>query len=113
MHGNPAPNQPWNQPNYGGGGSNFAQPGSGGGNSQRGLFAVILMGAGFLLCCTPLGLVAAVLGWLEMTAIREGRAPKDGMVMAQIGLWGGIGVTILSIIGYFFVFALGLLSPGY
>jgi hypothetical protein len=108
------PNQQWNQPNFGSdqqGGQNFAQ--TTGGTSQRGLIAVILVGVG-LICCGPFtGIPAAIVGWLEMTAIKEGRSPKDGMWMAQVGLWGGIVVSILGSIGYFLLLLMSMASPGY
>lgn len=67
--------------------------------SNRPLIALILVLAGFL-CCGPFTTIPGViLGWMEMNAIKEGRAPQSGLVMSQIAFWGGIAITILSIIG--------------
>lgn len=63
--------------------------------SQRPLISVILAGVG-LICCGPLtGIPAALVGWLELDAIKNGKSSPDGKMMAQIGFWGGIGVTII------------------
>ena len=63
--------------------------------SQRPLISVILAGVG-LICCGPLtGIPAALVGWLELDAIKNGKSSPDGKMMAQIGFLGGIGVTII------------------
>lgn len=68
-----------------------------------------------LVCCGPFtGVPAAIVGWLEMNAIREGRSPRDGMWMAQVGLWGGIAVSIIGTIAWFFFMLLSMASgPAY
>jgi hypothetical protein len=107
------PNAPQNQPppNFGGGQQNFSNGANGGESSSKGLISVILVAVGLLLCCGPLtGVPAAILGWMEMTAIKEGRSPKDGMWMAQVGLWGGIVVSILGAVGGFFFLLLSAAS---
>lgn len=104
-------NQQWGQ--QGGGfappANNFAQPAAGGGSSSsRATTAAILAVCGILCCGLFTGIPAALLGWLEVTAIKEGRAPATGMMMAQVGLWGGIIGTILWIIGYFFMMLMSM-----
>lgn len=85
-------NQQWNQGGQGGG--NYMQPQAGA--SGRALASLILTVCGLVLCCGPLtGIPGAVLGWMEVSAIREGRAPQKGLMMAQIGLWGGIAVSVV------------------
>ncbi|MBX7170068.1 MAG: DUF4190 domain-containing protein [Pyrinomonadaceae bacterium] len=103
QYGNPQQQNPfvnqqqWNQPNYGNQGmQNFGQPVSGG-TSGRATAAAILAGVG-LICCAPAGIVAAVLGWLEIQAIREGKSSSAGMTMAQIGLWGGIIGFVINVV---------------
>jgi hypothetical protein len=100
------------QPNYGNQGiqQNFARPA--GGASGRAMAAAGLAVASLICGCGFLsGLPAAILGWLEMSAIKEGKAPVEGMLMAQIGLWGGIigGVigTVLNILGLLILMAGG------
>lgn len=104
-----------NQTNYGGqqAEENFAPPANGGGPSQRAIAALVLTVAG-LMCCGPLtGIPAAIVGWMETDAIKKGQAPPGGMWMAQVGLWGGIIVTILTTIGGFLFFLLSAASDPY
>lgn len=83
-----APPQPQFQANAGTPGAN-ARP------SQRPMIAVGLAGAA-LLCCGPFtGLPAAVVAWLELTAIKEGRSSPDGRTMTLIALWVGIIATVI------------------
>lgn len=106
-------NQQWNQPNVGGQGQqNFSQPSGGAG--QKAVAALILAVAG-LLCCGPFtGIPAAIVGWMEIGAIKEGRSAPNGMWMAQVGLWGGIAVSIIhTVLGVIFGFLSMLSSPGY
>jgi hypothetical protein len=63
--------------------------------SGRATAALVLAICG-LVCCGPFtGLPAAVVGWMEVSSIKEGRSSPKGMTMAQIGLWGGIAVSII------------------
>ena len=78
--------------------------------SQKGLFALILAIVA-LICCGPFaGIPAAILGWMELDAIKTGRSPADNKWMAQVGLWGGIISTLLHVVGYVFYVMLGMLS---
>ena len=71
------------------------QPAASGGTSQRAIIALVLAIVG-LVCCGPLtGVPAAIVGWLELDAIKNGKSSADGKWMAQVGLWGGIAVTII------------------
>ena len=71
----------------------------------------MILAIGAFLCCGPLlGIPAAILGWLELTAIKEGKAPAKGKTMASIGLWGGIAATVIHIVGYVIFMALGMLG---
>lgn len=107
-------NQQWNQPPPGGQmQGNFANSSANAGASGRAIASLILSIAGFLLCCFFLGIPGAILGWLEISAIKEGRSSEKGLLMAQIGLWGGIGVTVLSALFYVFYFFLMMVGGGY
>ncbi len=99
--------QPYQQPNppYVGGQAPYVgappqpymggQAAAAGGASQRAIIALVLAIVG-LVCCGPLsGIPAAIVGWLEIGAINEGKSPAAGKWMAQVGLWGGIAVTII------------------
>jgi hypothetical protein len=82
------------------------------GYGQRALIA-LLLAIFALLCCGPFtGVPAAIVGWLELDAIRNGRSPEGGRMMAQVGLWLGIAASIIHIVLAFFMFALGLMSAG-
>lgn len=103
--------QQWNQPNFGNQGvqQNFARP-TGGASSRATQSAILAVVA--LLCCGFLtGIPAAILGWLEIQAIKEGKSSPDGMMMAQIGLWLGIGGTIINAI-INFIFMLMMMAGG-
>ena len=106
-------NQQWNQPNAGGQqfGQNFAQPAANsGGASQRAIGALVLTIAGLFCCGFLTSIPAAILGWMEVDAIKKGLSSPDGMWMAQVGLWGGIIVTILTTIGGFLFLLLSAAS---
>jgi hypothetical protein len=113
QYANPPQNQQqqWNQPNYGNQGvqQNFAQ--TSGAASSRAMAAVGLAAVGFL-CCFVSGVPAAILGWLEMSAIKEGKSSPAGMMMAQIGLWGGIVGAIINAFCWFFLMLIGSLGGG-
>jgi hypothetical protein len=109
--GFPPPNQQWHRPSPPPGGGmpgNFAQPAASGGASGRAIASMILAICSFFFCCLFASVPAAILGWIEINAIKEGRSSPSGMTMTQIGLWGGIIVTVLSLIfsGLFFLTAL-------
>jgi len=88
-------NQQWNQQGFSGQGAGNYVP-SADKASGRAIAALILSACGLFLCCGLVtGVPGAILGWMEITAIREGRASPKGMTFAQLGLWGGIGVSIL------------------
>jgi len=90
--------------------ANYGKPTDG--PSSRAYAAVGLVVVG-LLCCGPFTSVpGAILGWLEMSAIRAGQSSSQGMIWAQLGLWGGILVSIVTTIAGFFLFFLMLLSGG-
>jgi len=73
--------------------------------SQRPMIAVGLAAAA-LLCCGPFtGLPAAIVAWLELTAIKEGRSSPDGRTMTMIALWVGIAATVIHI-GLWFLWML-------
>ncbi|MEP6787484.1 MAG: hypothetical protein ABJB40_03575 [Acidobacteriota bacterium] len=94
----PPQNQPWPQQ-----ASPLAAPppaSAGGGASQRAIIALVLTIVAFV-CCGPFtGIPAAILGWMELDAIAKGQSPAAGKWMAQVGLWGGIGFTVLHVVIY-------------
>lgn len=90
-------------------GGNYAQASAG--PSGRAIASVILTICALVLCCGVLtSIPGAILGWLEISAIKEGRSSPGGLMFAQIGLWGGIIITILAIIGYIFILPLMMLG---
>jgi hypothetical protein len=87
-------------------GAPMAQQGSASGRASAALVLGII---GLVSCCLPAGVIGAVLGKLEMNAIRDGRAPRAGETIAKIGFWLGIVSTVLSLIVSAFYF-LGMLA---
>lgn len=106
-------NQQWNQPNYNNNQvQNFSQ--NTGGNSTRAMLAAGLAVAGLFCCGIFTGIPAAILGWLEISAIKEGKAPQSGMMMAQVGLWLGIiGSIINTIINFLVLIMMSMSGGGY
>lgn len=104
--------QQWNQPNYGNQGMQQPQNfvGATGGASSRATTSAILAVVALLCCGFLTGIPAAVMGWLEIQAIKEGKSSPQGMMMAQIGLWLGIAGTIINAVVNFI--ALILMSAG-
>lgn len=78
--------------------------------SQKAMISMILAIAGFLCCGPILGLPAAILGWMELDAIKNGRSSPSNKTMATVGLWGGILATVGHIIFYVIWFFLGLIG---
>lgn len=65
------------------------------GTGQKAMISMILAIVAFL-CCGPLtGVPAAIVGWMALSSINEGRDPADNKWMAMVGLWGGIAATLI------------------
>jgi hypothetical protein len=87
--------QAWNPA----GGPVVAQPAAqSGGASQRAIIALVLAIAALLCCGLLTGIPAAIVGWMELQAINNGQSSPAGKWMAQVGLWGGIGFSLLHIV---------------
>lgn len=70
------------------------------GTGQKATIALILAIVA-LICCGPFaGIPAAIVGWMELDAIKKGQSPEGGKWMAQVGIWGGIASSLLYIVGY-------------
>ena len=83
---------------------------SGSGSGQKAMIAMILAIVAFL-CCGPFtGVPAAIVGWMALDAIKNGREPADSKWMAMIGLWGGIAATLIHGVGYVFWVLLSAMS---
>lgn len=96
-------NQQWNQGFQGAG---FVQPSAGA--SGRAIASLVLTICSLLFCCMLTSIPGAILGWMEISAIKQGRSSPAGMMMAQMGLWGGIGVSVLTLFFYGFYLLLAL-----
>lgn len=80
------------------------------GDGQKAVIALVLAIVAFL-CCGPFaGIPAAILGWMELDAIKNGRSPADKKWMAMVGLWGGIVATIGHAVFYIFWVGLSMFS---
>jgi hypothetical protein len=65
----------------------------------------LVLGILSFICCGPFsGIPGAILGKMEMDAIKQGRAPESNMGMAKAGVWISVAGTVLSIL--FFILAL-------
>lgn len=94
------PNQQWGSPNTSNQmGGNFAPQADKA--SGRAISSVVLAVTSLLCCGLVTGIPGAILGWMEVTAIKDGRSSPKGMTMAQIGMWGSIiGSIITTIVGF-------------
>ena len=74
------------------------------------MFSLIL-GILSLVCCGPFsGIPGAILGKMEMDAIKQGRSPESNMGMAKAGFWISIVGTALSILGFILAILFGFLA---
>lgn len=79
--------------------------GSDAGYGQKAIAALVLAIAA-LICCGPIaGVPAAIVGWMELDSIKNGRSPEGGRWMALAGLWGGIISSIIHV-GFYILWVL-------
>jgi hypothetical protein len=78
--------------------------------SSQAITALILSLLGFATCCHLLSPIAWYLGRQEQRAIREGRSPKAGEVLAQIAVVLGIIGTLILVFFLFWIFFFGGLA---
>jgi hypothetical protein len=103
-------NQQWNQGFQGNQQApQFVQHSTG--TSGRAIASLMLSIFGLLLCCALTSIPGAILGWMEVSAIKEGRSSQSGLRTAQVGMWSGIAISIVNFLFYGFYF-LALLSSG-
>ncbi|MBL8854763.1 MAG: DUF4190 domain-containing protein [Planctomycetaceae bacterium] len=97
--------QPQNVPTVG---MTTAQPGA-----SKLAVASLILAILALFCFGPLtGIPAAILGWMELTAIKQGRSDQSNAWMAHVGLWGGIVLSILTSGFFFLMLILSAASAG-
>lgn len=75
--------------------------------SSQAITALVVSLLGFVTCCFLLSPIGWYLGRQEQKAIREGRAPKAGEVLAQVAVVAGIVGTIIMVFFLFWVFLFG------
>lgn len=73
---------------------------------SRSIIALVLGIAGILLCGFT-AIPGAILAWMEMQAVREGRAPQSNGGMAKTAFWINIAALILTV---FFCLGFGFLG---
>jgi uncharacterized membrane protein len=61
----------------------------------RAMVALVLGIAGLLFCGFT-AIPGAILAWIEMQAVREGRAPQANGTMAKIAFWLNAAVLVLT-----------------
>lgn len=97
--------QPQNVPVVG---STSAQTGA-----SKTAVASMILAITALMCFGPLtGIPAAILGWMELAAIKQGRSDRSNAWMAHVGLWGGIIFSILATGMFFLMLILSAASAG-
>ena len=77
--------------------------------SNRSILAMVLSILGFVGCGPVTAVPGLILGWLELRAIREGRAPLAGQGFAKVGFYLGAILTalmILFLLGWIFLVGL-------
>ncbi len=71
-------------------------PSPGGSASNRSIIAMVLSLIGIVACGPLTAIPGAILGRMEMNAIRYGKSSPSGLIMAKIGFYLGIAVSIFS-----------------
>lgn len=67
--------------------------------SSQAITALVVGILGFVMCCFVLSPIAWYLGSQEIRAIREGRAPASGEVLAKVAVILGIVGTLALLAG--------------
>lgn len=70
-----------------------------GGASGRAIAAMVLSILSLFTCGPLMSIPGAILGKMEMNAIRNGQASAAGETFAKVGFYLGLGVTVLSCLG--------------
>ena len=70
-----------------------------GGASGRAIGAMVLSLVSLFTCGPFLSIPGAILGKMELDAIRSGQAPPAGETFAKIGFYAGIALTVLYCLG--------------
>ena len=68
--------------------------------SGRSIASMVLSLISVVTCGPLLSIPGMILGKSEMNAIAEGRSPQAGETYAKVGFYVGIGVTVLSCLGF-------------
>ena len=71
----------------------FVQP-------HRGSIVLVLGVLGWCTLCFVLGLIACVMGWRDLHAMKEGRMQRDGRTLTQIGMIFGLIQCIFFALGF-------------
>jgi len=104
---NPTPPPP-PPANYAGPGPQPVPPPAG--SNTKAVISLVL-GIMSVFCCGFFsGIPAAILGKMEMDAIKQGRSPESNMGMAKAGFWIGIVGSGLSILWIILMVFFGLLG---
>jgi len=80
--------------------------------STRSIVAMVLSILGVVGCGPLTGVPGLILGWLELRAIREGRAPQSGQGYAKVGFYLGAILTVLTFLFLLGIFLFGMIGWG-
>jgi len=87
------------------------QPAPAPGGSNTKAIVSLVLGIMSVFCCGFLsGIPGAIVGKMEMDAVKQGRSPESNMGMAKAGFWISIAGSVLSILWLVLILFFGLLS---
>jgi hypothetical protein len=106
----PTYNPPPLSPSYVGPGGQQPEPPKAAANNTKAIISLVL-GIMSIFCCGFFaGIPGAIVGKMEMDAIKQGRSPESNMGMAKAGFWISIAGSVLSILWLVLALFFGLLS---
>jgi hypothetical protein len=87
----------------------YDAPRGGGGAPHRGTM-ILVFGILGLVCCAVFGIVAAIMGTNDLKEMQAGRMDRSGESLTRVGQILGfvsIGLTVVGVIGWVIMLALG------
>lgn len=72
--------------------------------SGKAITSMILSISSLVLCCMLLSVPGMILGFIEMNAVRQGRASLASDGYAKTGFYVGLAGTVISVLFYCFYF---------
>jgi hypothetical protein len=60
--------------------------------------SLVLAVVSFMMCGLLTSIPGLIIGKMELGKIERGESPEAGKLLAQIGFWGNVGVSVLWIL---------------